>query len=207
MPKIVLLALTLALYPVPFSRGGRKGPGIHCLRMCKIFLEFQETVFFSNRFRILNANWRWSSISSLWVWLRQRIMAASTEYSAFSAAITFSLGKLGLSQNNIEEGTALSNLGWVSESGCVSQQVPWKEYVLAVSTFPDGLQGPTRTRKMGQNVLTKQSASRLVFAHVWTSLMIFIANSRTNLYKSGACANSGYQALFFPPTKRDWVRG
>ncbi len=45
--------------------------------------------------------------------------------------------------------------------------------MLAVSTFPDGLQGPTRTRKMGQN---EQSASRLVSAHVWTSLMIFIAN-------------------------------
>ncbi len=57
-------------------------------------------------------------------------------------------------------------------------RVPWKEYVLAVSTFSDGLQGPTRTRKMGQNVLTKQSASCLVSAHVWTSL---IANSRTNL--------------------------
>ncbi len=34
---------------------------------------------------------------------------------------------------------------------------------------------------MGQNVLTKQSASRLLSAHVWTSLMIVIANSRTNL--------------------------
>ncbi len=40
------------------------------------------------------------------------------------------------------------------------------------------LQGPTKTRKMGQN---KQSASRLVSAHVWTSLMLFIANSRTDL--------------------------
>ncbi len=60
-------------------------------------------------------------------------------------------------------------------------RVPWKEYVLAVFTFPDELQGPTRTRKMGQNVLTKQSALRLVSAHAWTSLMIFIANSRTNL--------------------------
>ncbi len=34
---------------------------------------------------------------------------------------------------------------------------------------------------MGQTVLAKQSASRLVSVHVWTSLMIFIANSRTNL--------------------------
>ncbi len=41
--------------------------------------------------------------SSLWVWLRQRVMAASTECSAFSAAITFSLGKFGLSRNNTEE--------------------------------------------------------------------------------------------------------
>ncbi len=65
---------------------------------------------------------------------------------------------------------------------------------LAVSTFPDGLQGPTRTRKMGQNVLTKQSASRLVSAHVWTSLMKIHV-------KSGACANSGYQFLSPPREK------
>ncbi len=122
-------------------------------------------------------------------------MAASTECSSFPAAITFSLGKLGLSRNNIEEGTALSNLGRVSESGC---RVPWKEYVLAVSTFPDGLQGPTRTRKMGQNVLTKQSASRLVSAHVSTSLMIFIANSRTNLAHAQTVDTRPFS---FPPRK------
>ncbi len=52
-----------SLVPSPFSRGERKWPGIHCLRMCKISLEFQGTVFFSNRFRILNTFWRWSSIS------------------------------------------------------------------------------------------------------------------------------------------------
>ncbi len=53
----------VSLVPSPFSRRERKGPGIHCLRMCKISLEFQGTVFFSNHFRILNAIWRWSSIS------------------------------------------------------------------------------------------------------------------------------------------------
>ncbi len=48
---------------------------------------------------------------------RERVMAA--ECFAFSAAIAFSLGKLGMSHNYIEEGTAFSNL---SEAGCVSQQ-------------------------------------------------------------------------------------
>ncbi len=77
-------------------------------------------------------------------------------------------------------------------------RVPWKEYVLAVSTFPDRLQGPTRTRKMGQNVLAKQSASRLVSAHVWTSLMIFIANSRTNLAHAQTVDTRPFS---FPPRK------
>ncbi len=101
-----------SLVPSPFSRGERKGPGIHCLRMCQISLEFQGTVFFSNHSyskRHLEVELHFFS---LWVWLRQRVMAASTECSAFPAAITFSLGKLGLSRNNIEEEeTALSNLG------------------------------------------------------------------------------------------------
>ncbi len=78
-------------------------------------------------------------------------------------------------------------------------RVPWKEYVLAVSTFPDGLQGPTKTRKMGQNVLTKQSASRLVSA---TCLDVTNDIHCKLTYKSGACANSGYQDLFFPPPRK-----
>ncbi len=48
------------------------------------------------------------------------------------------------------------------------------------------MQAPTKTLNMVLAInkhlkVTKQSASRLVSAHVWTSLMIFIANSRTNL--------------------------
>ncbi len=41
--------------------------------------------------------------SSLWVWLCQRVIAASTECSAFSAAIAFSLGKLGLSHISLKK--------------------------------------------------------------------------------------------------------
>ncbi len=51
---------------------------------------------------------------------------------------------------------------------------------------------------MGQNVLTKQSASRLVSAHVWTSLMIFIANSRTNLAHAQTVDTRPFS---FPPPK------
>ncbi len=41
--------------------------------------------------------------SSLWVWLHQRVMVASTEYSSFPAAIAFSLGKLGLSRISLKK--------------------------------------------------------------------------------------------------------
>jgi len=40
-----------SLVPRPF----KKGPGIHCLRMCQIFTEFRETVFFSNFLRVIKA--------------------------------------------------------------------------------------------------------------------------------------------------------
>ncbi len=58
---------------------------------------------------------------------------------------------------------------------------------------------------MGQNVLAKQSMSRLVSPPMFRRHLLDIHWKFT--YKSGACANSGYQALFFPPAKRDWVRG
>ncbi len=81
---------------------------------------------------------------------------------------------------------------------CLSTGYHGKSMCLAVSTFPDGLQGPTRTRKMGQNVLTKQSVSRLVSAYVWTSLMIFIANSHTNLAHAQTVDTRPFS---FPPRK------
>lgn len=40
------LALTQALRAhALFHEGKERGPGIHCLRMCQIFMEFHETVF------------------------------------------------------------------------------------------------------------------------------------------------------------------
>ncbi len=126
----------LSLIPSPFSRVERKGPGIHCLRMSKIFLEFQERVFFCN-----NAIWRWSSI-------------AQVRYALVGVATPESYGQLLLKSVSAllflllycrqtwavsyisEEGTALSNL------------VPWKEYMLPVSTFPDGLQALGRWGRM-----------------------------------------------------------
>ncbi len=52
---------------------------------------------------------------------------------------------------------------------------------------------------MGQNVLTKQSVSRLVSAHVWTSLMIFISNSRTNLARAQTVDTRPFS---FPPREK-----
>ncbi len=139
-----------SLVPSPFSRRERKGPGIHCLRMCKISLEFR------NCFRILNAIWRWSSIA----------LACGCGYtSGFYWVFCFFrcyclLPRQAWAVSYIsEEGTALSNLGWVSGAGYVSQQGTM-ERVCVTSVYFSWW--TTSTRKMGQNVLAKQSASRLV---------------------------------------------
>ncbi len=57
--------------------------------MCKIFL---DSVFFSNCFRNIEG-----------VATPESYMAASTECSAFPAAIAFSLGKLGLSHISLKK--------------------------------------------------------------------------------------------------------
>ncbi len=57
-------------------------------------------------------------------------MAASTECSAFPAAIAFSLGKLGLSHislNKEQRSAILDEYQWWDVS---PNRVPWKEYVL-----------------------------------------------------------------------------
>ncbi len=86
----------LASYPVPF-RGGKKRAWYPLfVHVQKIFLEFQETVFFCNCFRILNVIWRWSSIA-----------LDSLSYTS-------------------EEGTALSNLGSVLLFQCSAFSSPRK---------------------------------------------------------------------------------
>ncbi len=60
---------------------------------------------------------------------------ASTECSAFSAAITFSLGKLGLSRNNIEEGQRSAILAEYQSRDVSPNRVPWKEYVFSSVYF------------------------------------------------------------------------
>ncbi len=82
-------------------------------------------------------------------------MAASTECSTFSAAIAFSLGRLGLSHVSLKKEQRSAILAEYQRRDVSPNRVPWKEYVLPVSTFPS-------TRKMGQNVLAKQSWSCLV---------------------------------------------
>ncbi len=77
-------------------------------------------------------------------------MAASTECSAFSTAIAFSQGKLGLYMSHIslkkEQRSAI--LAEYQGRDVSPNRVPWKEYVLPVSTFPDGLQAPGRWGRM-----------------------------------------------------------
>ncbi len=64
-------------------------------------------------------------------------MAASTECSAFSAAIAFSLGKLGLSHISLKKEQRSAILAEYQGRDMSPNR---KEYVLPVSTFPDGLQ-------------------------------------------------------------------
>ncbi len=74
------------------------------------------------------------------MWLRQRVTAASTECSSFSTAIAFSLGKLGLSHISLKKEQRSAILAEYQRRDVSPNRVPWKEYVLPVSTFPDGLQ-------------------------------------------------------------------
>ncbi len=64
--------------------------------------------------------------SSLWVWLRQRVMAASTECSSFSAAIAFSLGKLGLSHISPKKEQCSAILAEYQGRDVSPNRVPWK---------------------------------------------------------------------------------
>ncbi len=66
-------------------------------------------------------------------------MAASTECSSFSAAITFSLGKLGLSHISLKKEQRSAILAEYQGQDVSPSRVPWREYVLPVSSFPDGL--------------------------------------------------------------------
>ncbi len=111
--------------------------------MCKIFLEFQETVFFmfSNRFRILNAIWRWpwSSISlaygcgyarELW-----RLLLSVLLFPLLLSSPC--LGCLIIISKKEQRSAILAEY---QRRDVSPNRVPWKEYVLPVSTFPDGLQ-------------------------------------------------------------------
>ncbi len=82
-------------------------------------------------------------------------MAASTECSAFPAAIAFSLGKLRLSHISLKKEQRSAILAEYQGRDMSPNRVSWKEYVIPVSNFPDGLQA------LGKDVLAKQSASRL----------------------------------------------
>ncbi len=75
-------------------------------------------------------------------------MAASTECSSFSAAIAFSLGKLGLSHISLKKEQHSAILAEYQRRDVSPNRVPWKEYVLPVSTFPDGIQALGRWGRM-----------------------------------------------------------
>ncbi len=73
---------------------------------------------------------------------------ASTECSAFPTAIAFSLGKLGLSHISLKKEQRSAILVEYQGRDVSPNRVPWKEYVLPVSTFPDGLQALGRWGRM-----------------------------------------------------------
>ncbi len=91
----------------------------------------------------------------LWVWLRQRFMVASTESVSVLPLLPSPRQAWAVSYIS-EEGTTLSNLGCVPGAGCVSQQGTMCYQCLYLSWWT------TSTRKMGQNVLAKRSASHLM---------------------------------------------
>ncbi len=91
------------LIPIPFSReGGREKRAWYPL-----FVHVQDFLGIPRNSILQAYSKRHLEVelhcSSLWVWLRQRVMAASTECSASSAAIAFSLGKLGLSHISLKK--------------------------------------------------------------------------------------------------------
>ncbi len=76
-------------------------------------------------------------------------MAASTECSAFSAAIAFSpiLGKLGLSYISLKKEQRSAILAEYQGRDVSPNRVPWKEYNVT-STFPGGLHALGRWGRM-----------------------------------------------------------
>ncbi len=97
-------------------------------------------------------------------------MAASAEececsaFSAFSAAIAFSLGKLWLSHTSLKKKQrSVILVVYQGQDVFVSPNRVWKSIVLPVSTFLDGLQeGQLEVIATLWNVLAKQSPSCLV---------------------------------------------
>ncbi len=75
------------------------------------------------------------------------VMTASTKCSAFSAAIAFSLGKLGLSHISLKKEQRSAILAEYQGWDVSPNRVPWKEYVYQ-NSFPDGLQALGRWGRM-----------------------------------------------------------
>ncbi len=75
-------------------------------------------------------------------------MAASTKCSTFSAAIAFSLDRLGLSHVSLKKEQHSAILVEYQRRDVSPNRIPWKEYVLPVSTFPDRLQALGRWGRM-----------------------------------------------------------
>ncbi len=71
-------------------------------------------------------------------------MEASTECSVSSTAIAFSLGKLGLSRISLKKEQRSAILAEYQGRDVSPNRVSWKECVLPMSTFPDGLQALER---------------------------------------------------------------
>ncbi len=137
-----------SLVPSPFSWGKKR---TSTLCMCKIFLEFRETVFFIIKLCILNAIWRWSSIAlacgcgytrELW-----RLLLKSV--SVLCYCLLLGLSHISLKK---EQRSAILAVLYPAEVGCVSQQGTMERVcvtsVLPVYTFPDGLQALGRWGRM-----------------------------------------------------------